>query len=182
MMTINKTFFHAVFIALIASGLLNGCEKNQPSKGLPAQNSVKKYDKATTLHGVVSNNKGFVENGTLKVTSVGGELITTATLQNSKNYTVEIPANTALPLLLNFSAETGEKDAENFIAVIVHPSITKYDINPLTTAIAKKAMSLGGYTDNNMRQAAGDSSSMQSGGKSSSVDQTKATQHYGGWH
>ena len=50
------------------------------------------------------------------------------------------------------------------------------------SAIAKKAMSLGGYTDSNMRQAAQDSSSLHNAGKTSTVDQTKAVQHYGGWH
>jgi hypothetical protein len=178
-MMINNTLLRQLLLLFIVSSFLNGCgEQKQPSNGLPSQTTLTKYEKATTLHGSVSDNNGFVEQGTVKVTSAGGQLITSTELQNSKNYSVEIPANTPLPVLLNFSTVSGEK----FIAVVIHPSITKYDINPLTTAIAKTAMSLGGYTDSNMRQAAGNSTSVQSGNKGSSVDQTKATQHYGGWH
>ncbi len=174
---INNTLSRLLLTLLITGVFLTVCEKNQPSS-LSAQTTIKKYEKATTLHGTISNNQGFVENGTVKVTSAGGQLITSTSLQNSRNYSVEIPANTALPLLLVFSSEAGE----SFTAVVIHPSISKYDINPLTTAIAKKAMSLGGYTDTNMRQAAENSTSVHTASTVSSVDQTKATQHYGGWH
>jgi len=174
----NNTFSGTLGLLLITAVFLNGCEQKQPNNGLPSQTAIKTYEKATTLHGTVSDNKGFVEQGTVTVTSVGGELITRTRLQNSKNYTVEIPANTRLPVLLSFSAETGE----SFMAVVIHPTITRYDINPLTTAIAKKAMALGGYTDTNMRQAAESTVSVPDADKTSAGFRGDPTQHYGGWH
>lgn len=175
---LKNTLSHTLLMLLIAGSLLNGCEKNQPNNALPSQSAIKKYQTATTLHGTVSDNKGFVENGTVKVTSTGGQLIASTELQNSKNYSVEIPANTPLPVLLSYSTEEGE----NFMAVVIHPSITKYDINPLTTAIAKKAMALGGYTDTNLRQAAESTVSVPDADKTSAGFRGDPTQHYGGWH
>lgn len=174
----THTFSRTLLMLMIAGVVLSGCEKNQPNKSLPAQTVAKQYQQATTLHGTVSNNQGFAEKGTVKVTSVGGELISSTTLLNSKNYSVEIPAQTPLPVLLNFTGE----DGENFIAVVIHPSITKYDISPHTTAIAKKAMSLGGYTDSNLRQAAESTVSVPDADKTSAGFRGDPTQHYGGWH
>ena len=68
------------------------------------------------------------------------------------------------------------------MAVVIHPTITRYDINPLTTAIAKKAMALGGYTDTNMRQAAESTVSVPDADKTSAGFRGDPTQHYGGWH
>lgn len=175
---LNTTFSRTLLILLIAGGFLSGCEKNQPNKSLPTQTVIKKYQHTTTLHGTVSNNKGFAENGTVKVTSVGGELITSTTLHNSKNYSVEIPADTSLPILLSFVDEAGE----SFTSVVIHPSITKYDISPHTTVIAKKAISLGGYTDSNLRQAAESTVSVPDADKTSAGFRGDPTQHYGGWH
>ena len=44
-------------------------------------------------------------------------------------------------------------DGEKLITAVVHPTITQYDINPLTTLIAKKAKSMGGYSHANMVRA-----------------------------
>lgn len=181
-MAIKNTLLRHLLIIFIASSFLQGCEKNQSNNGLPIQNSAKKYENTTTLQGAIRDNEGFVESGTVKVTTVGGTLITSTTLENSKNYRVEIPANTLLPLILSFFPNTAEPSTEKFRVVVIHPSITHYDINPLTTLIAKKAMSLGGYTDTNMRQAAENSSSISDPGKATAGALGNPTQHYGGWH
>jgi hypothetical protein len=178
----KNTRLPTLFILLIVGGFLTACEQNQPNSGLPSPVVAQKYATATTLHGTISDNNGIVTAGTVKALTAGGQLINSVTLQNSKEYALEIPANTALPLILSFSPDAAQSKGEDFIAVVIHASISKYDINPLTTAIAKKAMALGGYTDANLRQAAESSSSVQRANNGASVDQTKATQHYGGWH
>jgi hypothetical protein len=165
----------------ISCGLLNGCEKNQPSQLTPAA-ANKKYDVTTTLHGAVGDNKGFAATGTIKATSTNNQVISTASLNNNKNYQIEIPANTALPIILTFSPESSDTKVENFVAVVTHPSITKYDINPMTTEIAKRAMSLGGYSDANMRQAAESMMSVPDRDKTTAGFRGDPTQHYGGWH
>ncbi len=175
---IKKRFLLSTLLILLSSVFLNGCDSKQPSNSLPAQTTTKQYEKATTLHGAVSDDNGFATHGTVTATHLDGEFISTATLQDSKNYSLEIPANTRLPLLLTFSSA----DKESFIAVVIHPSITKYDINPLTTAIAKKAMTLGGYTDTNLRQAAETVSSMSDNAKATAGAHGNPTQRYGGWH
>ena len=175
---IHNSSSRALLMLLLTGLVLTGCEQNQPNKSLPTQATVKKYEIATTLHGTVSDNKGYLENGMLNVTNVDGKVIASTTLQNSKNYSVEIPANTPLPIVLSFSAEQGEK----MIAVVIHPSITKYDINPRTTEIAKTAMTLGGYTDSNLRQAAEGAVSVPDRDKTSAGFRGDPTQHYGGWH
>ncbi len=177
---IHNSSSHALVLLLLTAAIaLTGCEQNQPNKNLPAQQSaVKKYEAATTLHGTVSDSKGYAENGTVNVSNVDGKIIASTTLQNSKNYSVEVPANTPLPVVLSFSPEQGEK----MVSVVVHPSITKYDINPMTTAIAAKAATMGGYTDSNIRQAAETVSSMSDAGKATAGAQGNPTQRYGGWH
>lgn len=168
----------SLLMLVLAGIFLTGCEQNQANKNLPTQTTAKKYEVATSLHGMVSDSKGYAENGTVNVTSLDGKVIASTTLQDSKNYSVEVPANTPLPILLNFSPAQGEK----MIAVVIHASITKYDINPLTTKIAAKASSMGGYTDSNMRQAAETVSSMSDAGKATAGAQGNPTQRYGGWH
>lgn len=165
-------------LLLIVGIFFTGCEQNQPNKSLPTQTTVKKYETATTLHGTVSDSKGYVENGTVNVSTVDGKVIASTALQNSKSYSVEVPANTPLPIVLSFSPEQGEK----IIAVVIHPAITKYDINPRTMEIAKTAMSLGGYTDTNLRQAAEGAVSVPDRDKTTAGFRGDPTQHYGGWH
>jgi hypothetical protein len=169
-------------LILLSSVFLNGCDSKQPSNSLPAQTTSKQYEKATTLHGAVSDDNGFATHGTVTATHLDGEVIGSTTLQESKNYSLEIPANTRLPLLLTFSSADKEKAETDFVAVVIHPAITKYDINPLTTAIAKKAMTLGGYTDTNLRQAAETVSSMSDNAKATAGAHGNPTQRYGGWH
>jgi hypothetical protein len=162
---------------------ISGCGENkQPSQLVTANAAVKKYDKTTVLHGTVRNDKGVIENGTVSVTTLNGQLITSMRLENNKTYEVEIPANTELPLLLKFSADSASTETKNFIAVVIHPGITKYEISPLTTAIAEKAMKLGGYTDSNLRQAAESMVHVPDADKTSTGFRGDPTQHYGGWH
>ena len=174
----NENPSSTVLMLLLAGVFLIGCEQNQSGKRLSGQTTLKKYESPATLHGTVSDDKGGVENGTVNVTDVDGKVIASTALQNSKNYNVEVPANTPLPVVLSFSSAQGGKK----IAVVIHASITKYDINPMTTMIAEKAKAMGGYTDANMRQAAESVSSMSDKGKANAGTQGNPTRRYGGWH
>lgn len=166
------------FLMLLSGFFLTGCDQKQPSSGVPTQTAVKTYQSATTLHGTVSDDAGYVENGVVNVETVEGKIIASTTLQNSKNYSVEVPANTQLPIVLSYAQKQGEK----IITVVVHPSITKYDLNPRTTSIAKTAMSLGGYTESNLRQAADGVIAAPDRDKTTAGFRGDPTQHYGGWH
>jgi hypothetical protein len=165
-------------LAIALTGLVvAGCEQGQQApKVSPAV--VKKYSRATTLEGTVSNDKGLIKNGTVQVTDENGRFITEAAIDNGY-YRVEIPADTVLPVLLTCSPEAG---AEKLVAAVVHDSITKYQINPSSTAIAKAAKAMGGYTHANMTRAAEDSSHIPDSNKTSAGWRGDPTTQYGGWH
>ena len=177
----NQKFLAVLLMLFIASCFITGCEKSKQTNPL-IQQGVKKYDKATILEGIVSNDEGPIKAGVIKVTDNNKRLVASTTLQNSNQYRVEIPANTSLPIVLTFypDAETG--NAEQLITAVVHPTITKYDINPLTTAIAKKAKSMGGYNHENMVRAAEDTASVPDANKTTEGFRGDPTTQYGGWH
>jgi hypothetical protein len=114
----------------------------------------------------------------VEVTDESGHFITDAAVDNG-HYSVEIPANTVLPILLTFSSELG---AEKLVAAVVHDSITKYEINPSSTAIAKAAKAMGGYTHANMIRAAEDTAHVPDANKTTTGWRGDPTTQYGGWH
>jgi hypothetical protein len=163
----------------MASCFLTGCEKSNQSPAAINQ-VIKKYDQATTLEGVVSNNDGPIKTGTIKVTDNSEELVASTSLQTNGHYSVEIPANTVLPIVLTFYPETA--DTEKLITAVVHPTITRYDINPLTTSIAKKAKAMGGYTHANMVRAAEGTVTVPDANKTTAGFRGDPSTQYGGWH
>lgn len=168
-----------LFTALVILGgiAVTGCENSQKTaKVVPA--AVKKYVQATTLTGVISNDKGVAKEGKLEVSEESGRIITQVTVENG-HYSVEIPAGTVLPILLTFSSASG---SEKLVTAVVHNTITKYEINPLTTAIAKSAKAMGGYTHANMTRAAADTVSPPDANKTTSGWKGDPTKQYGGWH
>jgi outer membrane murein-binding lipoprotein Lpp len=172
---------HTVLLMLlpvILSGfVVAGCEQEQKTaKVSPAV--LKKYAQATTLEGVVSNNQGVIKIGTVEAADENGRLITRAAMANG-HYSVEIPANTVLPILLTFSSESG---AEKLVTAVIHDSITKYEINPSSTAIAKAAKAMGGYTHANMIRAAEDTAHVPDANKTTTGWRGDPTKQYGGWH
>ncbi|MGZ8137423.1 MAG: hypothetical protein ACXW1W_13160 [Methylococcaceae bacterium] len=174
--------FPAMLICLFIAGcLLTGCEKSNQSQSIIPK-SVKKYDQATILEGLVSNNQGVIKIGVIKVTDTNDQVVASTTLQNNAHYRLEIPANTVLPIILTFYAEESKGDAEKLIAAVVDPTVSKYDINPLTTAIAKKAQAMGGYTHANMVRATEDSIHVPDANKTSTGFRGDPTTQYGGWH
>ena len=169
----SRTILFTVLLAILTTG----CEQDQKTaKVFPAV--IKKYAKATLLEGVISNNKGVIKTGVVEVTDENGHLITHVAVDNG-HYQVEIPANTVLPILLTFSSESS---TEKLVAAIIHDTITKYEINPLTTAIAATAKAMGGYTHANMTRAAAETVHAPDANKTTTGWRGDPTTQYGGWH
>lgn len=173
----NRTILFTILPVILSGFVITGCEQGQKTaKVSPVV--VKKYAQATVLEGVVSNNKGVIKTGTVEVTDENGRLITHVAVDNG-HYSVEIPANTVLPILLTFSSEP---DAEKLVTAVIHDTITKYEINPSTTAIAKAAKAMGGYTHANMTRAAADTVHTPDANKTTTGWRGDPTTQYGGWH
>lgn len=173
----NRINLFTILLVILSSFAVTGCGQEQKTaKAGPAV--IKKYAQTTVLEGVISNNKGVIKTGTVKVTDENDRLITSVAVENG-HYSVEIPANTVLPILLTFSSES---DAEKLVAAVIHDTITKYEINPLTTAIAKAAKAMGGYTHANMTRAAADTVHTPDANKTTTGWRGDPTTQYGGWH
>lgn len=172
-----------IIIFLLAGVFLAGCgNSEQTSSENPLlKNPVKKYTKDTTLSGMVVTDSGPLKTGTVEVTDNKGAVIATALLDDSGRYSVEIPMGTSLPIVLTAYPEAGSVN-EKLVVAVVEPTLKKYDINTLTTTIAKKAKSLGGYTYANMRQAAMSSTSIPDANKTTEGFRGDPTKQYGGWH
>ena len=134
----HKILF-SLLLVTFSSFLITGCDQGQKTAKV-SQSVAKKYTQATFIEGVVSKDKGVIKTGIVEVTDENGRLITHVAVNNS-HFRVEIPANTFLPILLTFSAESS---TEKLVTAIIDDTITKYYINPSTTAIAKAAKAMGG--------------------------------------
>ncbi len=177
---ITKCKFLNILLLLCLSGFfLTGCEKSNQST-VSIKQGLKKYEQATILEGRVSDNHGPIKAGTIKVTGRNEQLVASTALQNNGHYSVKIPANTDLPIVLTFYPEAA--DGQKLMTAVVHPTITKYDINPLTTSIAKKAQATGGYTHANLVRAAEDTATVPDANKTTAGFRGDPTTQYGGWH
>ncbi len=172
-------FLNTLVLLFMVSCYLAGCGKNNQNTA-SFKEEIKKFDQPTTLHGVVSNNYGPIKEGTIKVTDSYEELVASTSLESNGQYSVEIPANTFLPILLTFFPESA--DGQKLMTAVVHPGITKYDINPLTTSITKKAHAMGGYTHANMVRAAEETVKVPDANKTTAGFRGDPTTQYGGWH
>jgi hypothetical protein len=168
-------------ITVVLSGLLPGCEKNNPSNP-PIQSAVTKYEKATTLEGVVTDNHGPVKSGDIKVTDLMNNVIASSIIKDKGHYSVTVPANTILPIVLTYSNNFQNSATEKFITAVVFKHITQYDINPRTTAIANKARAMGGYTSGNLILAAESAAYVPDANKTTAGFRGDPTKQYGGWH
>ena len=173
----KRTILFTVLPMILSGVVISGCQQEQKPAKL-SQAAVKKYTQATTLEGVVSNNNGVIKTGTVAATDENGHLIAHAAVDNG-HYRVEIPANTVLPILLTFSSDS---DAEKLVAAVIHNTITKYEINPSSTAIATAAKAMGGYTHANMTRAAADTVHTPDANKTTTGWRGDPTTQYGGWH
>ncbi len=191
-MTINPLPFirniTSVFIlpAMFLPGLLlNGCDSSEKNsvKNFSIQQKVQKFTSETTLKGQVSNKKGPIKSGEIKATDSTGKIVATSELKNDNHYVIKIPAGTVLPLTLSFFPDKNNVAAKDkLISVVIYSSMTNYDINELTTLIAKKAKALGGYTHTNMVLAADSTVGVPDANKTTTGFRGDPTKQYGGWH
>lgn len=172
----HKILF-SLLLAILSCVAITGCEQGQKTAKV-SQVLVKKYTKATTLEGVVSNNKGVIKTGRVEVTDEKGRLITQVALEDG-HFSVEIPANTVLPVLLTFSSESS---SDKLVTAVIDDMMMKYYINPSTTAIAKAAKEMGGYTRANMALAAENTVHTPDANKTTTGWRGDPTTQYGGWH
>ncbi len=180
---IKNKMARAIVTVILTSLLLAACDNSSSSKTiLSANTSVRKFDQAATLRGEVNNKKGPITSGELSATDEKGKVIATTQLANSGRYTIEIPAGTSLPILLTVGLNIDKSDNKKLQVAVIDPTLTKYDINLLTTAISKKAKAMGGYTYLNMRQAAMTSTSSPDANKTTGGFRGDPTKQYGGWH
>jgi len=178
----TEKYLYKGLILLITSSFLYGCDDNQPKEKQTIKKEIKSFKQAATLKGLVTNDKGRVKQGELKVTNSKKQVIATTTIQDDGYYKIEIPAATSLPILLNVSFQSNNGKNEELIAAVIYNSMTKFDINPLSTKIAKKAKALGGYTHANMMLAAESMVDMPDDNKTTRGFRGDPTKQYGGWH
>lgn len=165
----------SMLLALAIASIITACEKNQPHT-VAIQQGAKLFSSATVLQGTVSDKNGTVKTGDVVLSDTQNHVLVSVALQNGQ-YQLAVPENTALPVILSVSTGTAP-----LLTAIVDPTITKYDINPLTTAIAKKAKDLGGYTRANMVVAAESTINAPDANKTSTGFRGDPTTQYGGWH
>lgn len=170
-----------LLLAAIISVSLSGCDNDSNKvQQLTSQQSIQKYTTATTITGKISNKKGNIRTGTVKAFNSKNQLIISTQVDKNGHYSLVIPANTELPITLSHAKTSS--DTDKLTSVIIYASFKKYDINDLTTLIAKKAKSLGGYTHSNMSIAADTTVGVPDANKTSTGFRGDPTKQYGGWH
>ncbi len=178
----TQKYLYRGLILLITSSFLYGCGDNQPQTKQTIKKEIKSFKQITTLKGLVTDDKGRVKQGKLEVTNTKKQVIATTIIQSDGHYKIDIPAGTSLPLLLRVSFQSNEGKTKELMAAVVYNSMTKFDINSLSTKIAKKANALGGYTHANMIIAAESMVDMPDDNKTTRGFRGDPTKQYGGWH
>ncbi|WP_428356054.1 hypothetical protein [Methyloprofundus sp.] len=174
----NNKVISAIIIASITGLFLVACgdqQKKSPAIKIPVQ----QYKQAKILQGSVQDAKGPVREGEIKVEDSTGHVVASASLEGSKNYSVTIPAGTTLPIVITVKPKGS---SEKLIAAVISTAVSRYDISPLTTKIAKRAKELGGYTHAHMVMAADNTVGVPDANKTSTGFRGDPTKQYGGWH
>lgn len=166
---------------ILAAILLAGCGQEQAQTTIAANAPIKTFQQATTLRGTVSDNVGPVKAGTVTLSTEAGKALASVELQDSQRYEIQAPAGTRLPVLLTYAPPAG-KSGGTMTSVAIYPEVSKYDINPTTTAIAKSAKAMGGYTHNNLVRAAENTAHVPDANKTTAGFRGDPTTQYGGWH
>lgn len=177
----NFLTFHKLLLTVIITLVLSGCNNDSSNKPvLISKQAVQKYTKDTSLTGRVSNKKGNLRSGEIRATDSNNNFLASSKINKDSHYAITIPANTELPITLTYTSDVA--DQKNLVSVVIYANFTKYDINDLTTLIAKKAKSLGGYTHSNMTIAADATVGVPDANKTSTGFRGDPTKQYGGWH
>lgn len=169
------------FMLVVTGWSLVGCD-SKPQPSVISQPSQEQYDKVKTLQGLVTNDRGPVKTGLIKVLSENGQELSSVELTDSPRYNVNVPAGTLLPMILVYYPTADASDEQLMMAVAIHAGASKYDINPLSTRIAKQAKALGGYTHKNLVRAAESAGTVPADNKTTAGFHGDPTTQYGGWH
>lgn len=174
---INFSMFFLFSVLLTAC---NNSDTNNKST-ITVQEKIQVYSRQTVLKGKVSSENARFTAGKIIVTDDNGKTIETTELGKGNHYSITIPENTELPLILSFYPKN-KNNKEALVAVALYPAIKIYDINDLTTSIAKTAKKRGGYTHKNMVFAADNVVGVPDANKTSTGFRGDPTTQYGGWH
>jgi len=174
---IRPSIIPLLFISLF----LSGCNNDSKEKTLLSKEKIQKYSKNTQLSGKVSNKKRSITEGTITATDRNKKVITSIDLKNTSQYSLEIPSGTELPVVLTY-LNNKKTDKSKLVSVVIYATLKEYDINELTTLIAKNAKALGGYTHRNLSLAADSTVGVPDANKTSTGFRGDPTKQYGGWH
>lgn len=170
-------------LCLLAVGgwILSGCD-SKPQPPSASKTGVAKYDSAKTLQGLVADDNGPVKTGIVKALTETGQLLAQTEISAGPHYSLEVPAGAQLPILLAYYPSADAGDEQRMLAAVVHTGASKFDINPLSTRIARQAKAMGGYTHKNMVQAAESNGTVPASNKTTAGFRGDPTTQYGGWH
>jgi hypothetical protein len=171
----NKHIFLTLFLLFLIF-LNTGCGQDQ--KTANNQPVINKFSKNTTIEGTVSSGRSLFKTGMVEVSNENGQKLKQVPVVNGR-FQIEIPSGTNLPLVLSFSSET---HPERLVSVVAYENVKRYYIDPSTTAIAKAAITMGGYTRSNLISAAEDTTHTPDANKTTTGWRGDPTTQYGGWH
>ena len=117
----SRTFLYVPLICMIAGFILPGCEKNNQNKTL-SQPASAMYEKATTLEGVVSDNHGPVKSGEIRAADRNNQVVASSVIHDKGLYSVTIPANTGLPVVLTYSPTFKTLQRKNLLLLWCTPT------------------------------------------------------------
>lgn len=181
-LTFKQALGLAGVLVLAAAGL-GGCDSGpKPQTSIAAAAKVQQYEQVKTLEGLVTNDDGPIKTGVIKVLTEKGRELSRIELVDGPHYSLEVAAGTVLPIILAYYPAADAADDERMISVVVHAAASKFDINPLSTRIAKKAKEMGGYTHKNLVMAAEGTGTVPASNKTTAGFRGDPTTQYGGWH
>ncbi|MGY6275666.1 hypothetical protein [Methylomonas sp. MgM2] len=183
MTPISKPILGISCVLLIGGIGLFGCDSgSNPQTSAIGKPKVQKYEKIKILEGLITNDEGPVKTGIVKALTEKGQELSKIELSEGPHYSIEVPAGTVLPIILAYYPTADASDDERMISVVVHADASKFDINTLSTRIAKDAKALGGYTHKNLVRAAEGTGTVPAANKTTSGFRGDPTTQYGGWH
>ncbi len=171
-----------ILLLVLLSGI-TGCDNNANTNNLnlPTKMDRESY-RAVTLTGLVNNDEASIKNGRVEVTDKNGAVVTSYLLNDNARYKVDIPASAVYPIVLTAYPEQAKSEDEQLRVVVVNPAPKYFDITTLTTAIAEKALTMGGYTSKNLMQAALTGVAVPDKDRTMGGFSGDPTKQFGGWH
>ncbi|MGR9107509.1 MAG: hypothetical protein ACU843_11325 [Gammaproteobacteria bacterium] len=182
----NRFSFAGIFrysaLALCIGVLLPACDNASKSQTSTPAAAVKSTS-AVTLEGQIRDDEGFFQSGKLQASDFSGKKVAeTEWRDDTGRYSIEIPAGTGFPVVLTAKTQHEGSKSTTLVAAVVSPTLSKHDITPNSTQVAKKAKELGGYTTQNMMQATLDTVNRPQGDRSVGGFRGDPTKQFGGWH